>query len=198
MPSMANIDAPTGLSPVQDTNGRPYTGAARTYYIPSSVNTDIFIGDPVIATGTADADGNPSCTIATAGSGNYITGVVVGFTPAYPYSTTAPNLNLVYGPAATIRYPLVADDPNLLYAVQASGAFAVTDIGSNANITLATAGSTFNGLSGAELDSTSIGTAATKQLRIVGILQAPENAFGTNAKVLVKLNTSSFVNTTGI
>lgn len=194
---MANSDVPSGLSPVRTVSGQVYTGAARTYYIASSNGNNLFIGDPVIVSGTGDANGVPGIVRATAGSGNYVTGAIVGFLTAYPNNTSAPNLNITYWPASTEGYALVCDDPDMLYQVQVSGSFAVTDLSNNANLTIGS-GSTITGLSGAELDSTSIGTGATKQLRIIEVAQLADNTVGTNAKVLVKLNTSSQTNTTGV
>ena len=195
---MANSDFPSGLSPVRTVSGQVYTGAARTYYIASDNANNLFIGDPVLVSGTGDANGVPGIVRATAGAGNYVTGAIVGFLTAYPNATSAPNLNITYWPALTAGYALVCDDPDMLYQVQCSGSIAVTDLSNNADLTLATAGNTATGISGAELDSATIGTGATKQLRIIEISQLPDNAVGTNAKVLVKLNLSSQTNTTGV
>lgn len=195
---MANANAPYGLSPVRTVSGQVYTGAARTYSILSTNATNLFIGDPVIVAGTADANGVPNVVRATGGSGNFVTGVIVGFLTAYPNNTSAPNLNITYWPTSTAGYAMVCDDPDMLYSVQASGAIAITDMSNNANITLSTAGSTVTGYSGAMLDSASIGTAATKQLRIIEVAQLPNNEIGNYTQVLVKLNTSSQTNTTGV
>ena len=76
---MANSNAPTGLTPVRYASGAPYNGASNVYYAPASDSNALYIGDPVIIAGSADTDGVPSITIATAGAS--FTGVVVGFKP---------------------------------------------------------------------------------------------------------------------
>ena len=81
---MANNDTPFGLRPLRHRNGAPYNGAANPYYIPSSYATALFIGDPVIITGTSNtsavkvpgvgdfAPGTlPEINKAGAGSGGY-------------------------------------------------------------------------------------------------------------------------------
>ena len=76
---MANTNAPMGLSPVEYLNGTPWNGQARMYCIPTSDTTNAYaIGDPVVLAGSADSAGIPTVTLATAGTGNAITGGIVG------------------------------------------------------------------------------------------------------------------------
>ncbi len=151
---MANRDAPFGLRPVRHRNGAPYNGAVRMYYVPAGYGTALFIGDPVVKTGTSNtaevlghAPGTlPEINKAAAGDGNAITGVIVGFVATSFDSKT-------YNPASTERIALVADDPDLLFEIQADGAIAAAQIGLNAVLIYTNAGSTVTGLSGAELDA---------------------------------------------
>lgn len=92
---MANVNAAKGFSPVRFSNGRPYNGAGNSYFVPASDATALFIGDPVILAGSADAKGVPTITRATAAGGNYVSGVVIGFLP------DPTNLTLTYRPAST-------------------------------------------------------------------------------------------------
>ena len=82
----------------------------------------------------------------------------------------------------------VCVDPDMLYEIQCSASFAATDVSSNADLTFATAGSTTTGLSGVQLDSANIGTGATKQVKIHGIVNRDDVETGTNCKVLVMIN----------
>ena len=83
---IANVDAPFGLRPVRyASSGKPYTGGFNLYFATGSTGA-IYIGDPVIATGTAnttEVQGHaigtlPSCSVAADGDGDPITGVCVG------------------------------------------------------------------------------------------------------------------------
>jgi hypothetical protein len=181
---MANSNAPEGLKPVRYASGAPYNGAANAYYVPASDGTALFIGDPVIIAGDADADGVPTCTRATAGAAGRVTGVVVGFRP----STTL--IANGYRAASTAEYVYVADDPNLLFEIQedaVGGALAATNVGQNADL-IAGSGSTATKRSGFQLDSSTAATTATLQCRIEGFVRRPDNAIGANAKMLVRIN----------
>lgn len=170
---MANIDAPFGLSPIRHRNGAPYNGACKAYYIGTGDSTALFIGDPVVKTGTAnttEVNGHipgslPAVAKATAGDGNAITGVVVGF-------ETTDRSDRPYRAASTERVVLVADDPSLVFIVQddGGGALDATSVGLNANLIFTTAGSTATGISGVEMDGgTTDGPAAdaSNQLTIL-------------------------------
>ena len=190
---MANANAPRGLVPARHRNGAPYNGSVTRYYVPSSETNALYVGDPVIRNGSGDAAGVPGCILATAGATNYITGAVVGFE-----TLTFANLSYNYRPGSTAGYVLVADDPDLMFEIQedsVGGALAVTDISENADL-VSGAGTAYG--SGWQLDSSTHGTGATKQLRIEQIEQRPDNAVGANAKILVSINLHTERNTTGI
>lgn len=180
---MANSNAPSGLTPGRYRNGAPWNGVARTYYVPASDSTALFIGDPVIIAGSGDTDGVPTVTRATAGSAGRITGVVVGFRPTAPFPAK-------YRAASTAMYVLVADDPALLFEAQedsAGGALAATNIGQNIDL-VSGSGDTNTGLSGFMIDSSTAATTATLQMRIVGLAQRTDNVIGNYAKWLVAIN----------
>lgn len=193
---MANYDAPFGLTPVQYAWGGPYDGRARPYHVLSTYDTDLFIGDPVIITGTSNTvaiAGFPPATLpnvekATAGTTNKITGVIVGFKALDGHDS------LVYGAASTTRVALVADSNQLLFAIQDDGsaALAATDVGNNANLIYTHAGNTFTGRSGVELDATTPGTTVGDQLTIISLMDRPDVELGANAKWLVRINTHTY------
>ncbi|WP_456442282.1 hypothetical protein, partial [Psychroserpens sp.] len=74
---MANLDRPAGFKPVKNLNGSPWNGKANVYYIPSTDDTAIFIGDAVKSAGSADATGMYP-TVAQAAAGDTIRGVIIG------------------------------------------------------------------------------------------------------------------------
>lgn len=196
---MANVDSPFGLRPVRYKSGAPYNGAANPYYIAAGYGTALFIGDPVIKvaagsnTAAVSAPGAGSFNIgtlpniekATAGDGNRITGVIVGF------AANPANLDQKHNPASTERIAFVADDPSLLFEIQADGAVTAAEMGLNAVLIYTHSGSTTTGLSGVELDTTSDVPAAdaSNQLLIVGAVNREDNDTTlTHAKVLVLIN----------
>lgn len=195
---MANQNAPFGLRPVRHRNGNPWNGVTKPYYIPSSYGTALFIGDPVIKTGTSntamvEAPGAgrfnvgtlPEINKATAGDTNRITGVIVGFSPL------PSNLDYKHNPASTARVAYVCDDPDVIFEIQADGAIPAATIGFNAVLIYTQSGSTTTGLSGVELDTTSDAPAAdaSNQLLILRAVNREDNDTTlTRAKVEVLIN----------
>lgn len=194
---MANINGPFGLRPVRYRNATPYNGAATPYYIQSDYATALFIGDPVIKTSTAntaavEAPGAgkfaigtlPAINKATAGDANRVTGAIVAF------SALANDLTKKHNPASTERVAWVADDPNLVFEIQADGAIPAASMGLNAVFIYTQSGSTTTGLSGVELDTTSDVPAAdaSNQMLILRAVNREDNDTTlTRAKVEVML-----------
>lgn len=181
---MANADFARGLIPVRNAGGGVHNNALRAYTAVSTYATALFIGDPVVKSGLADANGRPGCVLATAGATNAITGVVVGF-------EDVPSMLLGYGAASTTRTVLVDDDPNSLFEIQEDAVGATTalaDIGLNVDL-IAAAGSTTTRTSGWMLDSSTKAVGATLQLKMVGFQERIDNTpASAKAKVLVKIN----------
>ena len=189
---MANADTPFGLRPVGNLSCGPYQGRVRKYYIPAT-DTDAaaYIGSLVKLTGGADAFGIPAVT-ANVATSNPVVGVVVSVV-----SDTADSL--IYRANSTARYVMVADDPNALFEVQedsVGGALAATAAGATCQLTGFTSGSTTTGLSAIELDSSNVSETSDTDddVRIIGLVQRPDNAVGANAKWLVRLNLHQYVN----
>jgi hypothetical protein len=181
---MANADFARGLVPVRNAHGGTYNCAARAYTARSDYATALFIGDPVVKSGLADANGRPGCILATAGATNAITGVVVGF-------EDAASLILGYGAASTQRTVLVADDPSLLFEIQedsGGAATALADVGLNVDL-ISAAGSTTTRTSGWMADSSTKAVGATLQLKIVGFQERSDvTPASSKSKLLVKIN----------
>jgi hypothetical protein len=156
-----------------------WTGGGNTYYVTSAHAGNLFIGDPVIVTGSADAAGVPTVDIATAGATNYFTGAILGFVPDPTILANG------YLPASTAGYVIVEDDPNVTYEIQAS-TLALADLNANSILAAGTGNRTTG--SGWFMDTATKGTSNTYQLRIVGIAQAPDNALGQYCKAHVRIN----------
>jgi hypothetical protein len=199
---MANNDNATGFRPVGPDGSYSDSGQVNAYLVPATDSTALFIGDPVIVNGTASvptvdsAYGNyalPQVIRATAGSGGYTTGVVVGVEAITQES-------LPYREASTERIVFVNDDPDQLFEIQEdsdTATLALTDTGSNADFIIA-AGDTAYAQSNAESNSDTADTTATLQLRLERLVPREDNAQGANAKWLVRFNLHQKRNTTGV
>lgn len=187
---MANADTPFGLKPVRHQSGAPYNGSANVYSTATGDATAIYVGDPVILSGTSQTiNGVVYLDVDQAATGDVIMGVVVGVLPETAES-------LVYRAASTQRRLLVADDPDLIFEIQeVSGgtALAANDAGLNANFVVA-AGSTTTGKSGVELNNATEATTNTLDLKIVGLSPREDNEIGEHAKWLVRINRHQYSN----
>lgn len=201
---MANNNAPRGLIPWRSYVGGYETGGLGLYYVPASYGTAIYVGDPVVATGAADAFGVPVVQIASAAGGAYTLGPMVAIAPGGPNNAVVAVTRdmVVYHPASTAQYILVAHNPNELFWIQedsVGGSIAVATSGMKNVDMIAGTGSTVTGYSGWMADSSTINTTNTLQLRIMQALVEEDNAAGTSfAKWLVKINLHSLTNLTGI
>jgi len=207
---MANVNRPSGFTPVKYLNGAPWNGQANVYSIAASYGTALYIGDPVISSSTSDAFGVPG--IAIGAETGALRGVIVGLYNSG--STTAvmgapmvgniSNNNLIYRPAsdANVWYAAVVDDPNVIFQIQEESngtALAATEVGLN-QISATGAGNGY--VSGWQLSSytgATPNTTATLQLRLLGLAQLPAgtNVFGAYAKWLVQINVHELGHGTG-
>lgn len=185
---MANLNKPQGLLPVGHLLGLNWTGNLNVYYLSSSESNAIAIGDPVASSGSADANGVPGITLATAGTGNPIRGVVVGLGKYETLIANPSNLDTTVRAASTAAYALVVDDPYVIFEVQEIGTgtyFTAAEVGLNANLV---AGANNGYISGWLLDNSGETTTATLQVRLLGLSRRPDNAFGQYAKWRVLIN----------
>lgn len=208
---MANVSAARGLIPYRRASGEPYSSPGNIYWVPATYGTALYIGDPVqIVSGSSDGQGIPSIQLVTAGNGTdsgiatygligSIMGRVPGGDPQVPVLQSSP----VYIPASNTggAYVLVSDDPDTLYWVQENGNMgtgasgSVLGPGKNVDLVSGT-GSTVTGFSGWTIGSASLSTNAL-QMRVLRMLQQADNALGTNAKWLCRINLNQLTNTTG-
>lgn len=191
---MPNTNTPFGLRPKRYQSGAPWNGQATLYHIPSGDTNAYAIGDVVVNSGSADANGVPSVVLATPGSG--ITGVVVsagGVTPGGMMADPV-NLNTTVIPATKTKayYVLVCDDPSVIFEVQEIGtgtALTAAEVGLNANLV---AGTNNGFMSGWLLTNTTEATTATLDVRLLGLSRLPDNNYGAFAKWEVKINNHVF------
>lgn len=190
---MANANRPTGLSPVRSILGAPFNEQVQLYSIAPAYATALYIGDPVISSGTSDSRGIAGITLAAATGA--IRGVIVGLGTSPGLIANPQNLDITYRPAAAQTqtwYALVCDDPNMIFEVQEIGTgtpFTAAEVGLNCDL-VAGAGNGY--VSGWQLDNTTEGTTNTLQVRLLGLAQRQDNAFGQYAKWLVKINNHEF------
>lgn len=185
---MANANTPFGLKPIRRAGSMPESGGLTMYYVPASDATALYIGDPVVKNGSADAAGVPGAIRASAAG--VVTGVVEGFVPDGVTDRVG------YRAASTAAYILVRDDPNTEFMIQdTAGTIAAADIGLNAELTVG-AGSAYSRRSGFVLDSASKATTAGLAVKILGLAQIPGNEFGAYAKIRVKINDHTEANAT--
>jgi hypothetical protein len=176
---MANANTPFGLKAVRDANSTVETGGLEMFYHPASDATALYIGDPVVKNGSADAAGISGCVrAATTGA---VTGVVEGFVPDGVTDVAG------FGAASTAFYVLVNTDPTQLYEIQEAAGMAAADVGLNANLASGS-GNAYTKRSGFLLDAATKATTATLQLKIRGLVPVPNNDFGAYNKLLVTIN----------
>jgi hypothetical protein len=176
---MANPNTPTGLKALRDAGSGKESGGLNLYFHPASDATALYIGDPVVKNGSADAAGVPGCVRAVAAGP--ITGVVEGFVPDGVTNAAG------FGAASTAFYVLVRDDPSEVFEIQEAAGMTAADIGLNANMATGT-GNAFSHRSGFMLDAATKATTATLALKIIGLSPRPKNDFGAFNKLLVKIN----------
>ncbi|MEO1503122.1 MAG: hypothetical protein AAFU68_02735 [Pseudomonadota bacterium] len=195
---MPTANAPFGFRPVG-----PILRA--NYYFITGDNSAVFLNDPVVISGSANtaevsavgagtrAVGTlPSVVRSTAGSSGRVTGAVIGFCPVNNESAN-------YRANSTDMILLVADDPQQLFEVQMDSTSAATEISGDADFTLGT-GSTYTGLSGAELTGAPAAS-ATAQFRVHHLKPQPNNELTTGFPIVVgrfKLHTEGAAAVAGV
>lgn len=173
---MANVNNPHGLKPLMRNRwGGP---VVTEQYAKPSANSTIFMFDVVIAVTGSTAvpanEGGMNCNnvapLATAG-----TGQIVG-------------VALDYGATGAITAHRILHNPDAVFECQddgVGGGIVAANIGKNANISVAQAGSATTKISGMQLGQASIAVTAALDLQIAQLLNTPSNAFGANAIVEV-------------
>lgn len=190
---MANKVAPHGFTPLRYLNGAPWTGACNMYYIPSTDGSMFSVGDAVKSAATGDANGIPG--VQKAAGTDTVRGVIIGCLNANPNdpSLVGSNLDLSLQniPATKTKgyYVLVVDDPKVVYSIQDDGASALTATACNKNASFTVANPTSPAqVSQSVLGCATVNTTNSLNLKIMGLVQRADNAFGVNADWAVIFN----------
>ena len=187
------VDKPYGFQPVNRIGGNPYAGSTRLIPVDSGA---VFDGDLVemLASGKckviADGTAAPQCV-----------GVCVGVQYT---NSSGQTVQAQYAPSSGVSNVLayIVDDPTALFKVAVVSATTTMStltraaVGQNAFVVL-NAGNTNTGNSVQAIDDAT-DTTATYPIRIIDVV--PETAVTTTTYVemIVKINTHSYNNTTGI
>jgi len=192
------VDKPYGFRPINRIGGNPYAGSTRLVPIVSSgglTSAALFNGDLVelTAAGTCQA-------VANGSAAPQALGVCMGVQYTNSLGQT---VQAQYAPAGSSNaFAVLVDDPTALFqvAVVSSGTTIAplnrASVGLNAAVVL-NPGSATTGNSGQAIDDT-VAITATLPIRIIDVV--PATATGTDAfvEMIVKINTHSYNNTTGI
>lgn len=209
---MASVASPFGLRPARSLGSSYMSHGMREIKLSTNNTVAIFCGDIIQLT----AAGNPQSLAATpvAGTTAGVVGVCVGVRFSVPASAGGGVMWAQYLPANAITnlaytnvYVMVADDPNVLFAVQGSAAFGSLTNGADGAIGKNAAlgnfgGSTSTGLSTVNLvvgtNGGSLAATATLAVRVVAI--TPGTELDLFPELLVKFNatTHSYTFATGV
>lgn len=171
---MSTTSAPFGLNPIRHINGK-FIPAPRAIKdgIASGYASNIFFGSPVKLATTG--------VLQIASTNEDIIGVFAGY-QAVPTASSllTPQKNWVAN-SAYLAGTLVAyvwDDPDIIYKIQADEAVAATAVGDQADFVNPGSGNATTGLSTAGIDGTLKGAGVQGQLRILGLAEDINNAWG--------------------
>ena len=178
---MSATASPYGLAPVNHPSGvvRPFamsitSGYSTTIYQNAPVKIDTTTGNLVVA------------AIGDAFIGSF---QGVEFTDSDGRRRVSNKWTASTSATDIVAY--VTIDQMITYQIQSNAALAITDIGSQYNTGVITAGNVTTGLSAITLDVSTVTTSGNKQLRLIGIVPGPDNAWGdtyVNALVQISLH----------
>lgn len=192
------VSAPYGFQPINRLGGNPYAGSTRLVPIVSSgglTSAAMYDGDLVELTSAGTCQ-----TVSSGTAAPQTLGVCVGVQYVNSLGQT---VQAQYAPAgASNAVAYVVDDPYVLFkvAMVSSGTTIAsagrTVVGNNTSVIL-NSGSATTGDSAQAISSTTA-TTNTLPIRIVDVV--PETATGADAYVefVVKINTHTYNNTTGV
>ena len=199
---MANKDAPFGFKATGGMGSSYETQGTSKYQINDNWTNAIFQGDLVGA-----GDGSATDRASTTSVKGYIFGSIAATTLNLGVfngcfyidpTTSKPTWKNYYPGAVNITTGTIDaycyDNPQQLYEAQTSGTLTQTDVGSLIDNATYVAGSTIDGLSACELDSSSKVT--TGQWRIIRLSEDPDNSdtSSANSNWVVRLNESIYYN----
>jgi hypothetical protein len=192
------VDKPYGFRPINRIGGNPYAGSTRLVPIVSSgglTSAAMFNGDLVELTsaGTCQA-------IASGTAVPQALGVCMGVQYT---NSSGQTVQAQFAPAGSQNaFAVLVDDPTALFqvAVVSSGTTIAplnrASVGLNAAVVL-NPGNATTGNSGQAIDDT-VAITATLPIRIIDVVPATATGADAFVEMVVKINTHSYNNTTGI
>lgn len=183
---MSATSAPFGLRPAYHPSGLDRAQGLANI-ISTGYATDIYKGQ------TVKLDTAAPGFIAVAGNTDAIYGVFDGVewtdtTGRRRVSNYWP-ANTAYQTGSLIAY--IWTDPQVVYEIQANGSIAQTAIGQEFDLTSATVGSSYTGLSQALMDTTAATVNTSKVLRVIDLAPYPGNAWG-DSFTIVRVQVAKF------
>jgi hypothetical protein len=187
------VSAPYGFQPINRIGGNPYAGSTRLIPVNSGA---IYDGDLVELLATGDC-----AVIASGTAAAQCVGVCVGVQYT---NSSGQTVQAQYAPASGVTNVLayVVDDPTVLFkvAVVSSGTTMSTltraAVGQNTSV-IRNSGNANTGDSAQAISSTTDVT-ATLPIRIIDVVPETAPTTTTYAEMIVKINTHTYNNTTGI
>lgn len=194
---MANVNRPKGFCPIQTGDSSPWNQQATLYYIANDATNSYAIGDVVMRAAGADADGIPAVVKWTGVSAvtSLPLGVIVGIRVADPGVSlvgTSLTLERAFLPINSGgHYVYVVDNPSTIYEVQGDvTAWAAANMSQNCNVTITANQTTLSNSSPySSMVATAPAATLTLPIAILGLVQRPDNAFGSYAVLRVRFNT---------
>ena len=179
---MSTVSQPFGLRPAYSPSGvlRP-----TAYSIATGYSSNILQNQPV----KIGTDG----TVQAAAIGDRFIGTFQGVEFTDSDGRRRVSNKWTASQAGTDIVAYVTLDPTIVYEIQANGPIAKTDIGSQADFTTITAGSTTTGLSALMLDTATLTNSGNASVRIIDLAPGPDNAFG-DAYTIVQVQISEHQN----
>ena len=187
------VSAPYGFRPINSIGGTPYAGSTRLVPIDSGA---MYTGDLVELLSTGKC-----AVIASGTSAAQTLGVCVGVQYT---NSSGQTVQAQYAPASGVTNAVayVVDDPRALFqvAVVSSGttiaSLGRTAVGQNTSVIL-NAGNANTGDSAQAIDDTTA-TTNTLPIRIVDVVPATATGADAYVEMVVKINTHTYNNTTGV
>ena len=192
------VSAPYGFQPLNKIGGTPYAGSTRLVPIASSgglSSAAMFDGDLVELTSAG------TCQVISSGSAAPQTlGVCVGVQYTNSLGQTVQAQYAPAGSSNAVAY--VVDDPTVAFkvAMVSSGTTIAglgrTAVGQNSSVVLNSGNSTTG--DSAQAISSTTATTNTLPIRIIDVIPATATGTDTFVEFVVKINTHTYNNTTGV
>jgi hypothetical protein len=166
---MSTTSAPFGLQPIYHTSGsvRP-----QAFTLVDNYSATILQNQPV-KIGT-------NGTLQPAAAGEAFIGTFQGVEFTDSDGRRRVSNKWIANTTGTDVIAYATSDPQIVYQIQTNATIALATIGNQADTTVAGSGSTVVGLSQMMLDTATLTTGGSAQLRIIGITPYVDNAFGDN------------------